>query len=56
MPFINVEVDESTKRAAREACGRAGMQLKAWVERAILRAAAAERTQDIPVPDLVEGE
>ena len=51
MPFINVEVEESAIRAAKEAAARAGMTMKAWVERAVLVVAAAEKKEPVELQE-----
>lgn len=43
MPHLNVELSDETIATAKEGAARAGMLLRKWVERAILRAAQAER-------------
>jgi len=42
MPQLNVQVSEDAHRAAKIAAINAGMQIREWVERAVLAQAGAE--------------
>ncbi len=51
MKQLNISVEEKAYRAAKAASEEAGMLLRKWVERAILRQSALEDTSQSPVKE-----